>query len=166
MILKKAELLNALKTELHVLLHLASKIDAPDYRPSPKQRSTVELMRYLAIMGPIHLRAVLKDSFVMDEWVAAWKTGIPATKDISLEAAIDEIKTHAALFTSLLDNVSDEHLCGEIAMFGHKNSRASMILSLVVSHYAAYRMQLFLYLKATGHDELGTMNLWAGRDPT
>jgi hypothetical protein len=29
---------------------------------------------------------------------------------------------------------------------------------------AAYRTQLFLYLKASGRDELNTMNLWAGVD--
>jgi hypothetical protein len=28
----------------------------------------------------------------------------------------------------------------------------------------AYRMQLFLYLKACGREELGTMDLWAGVD--
>jgi hypothetical protein len=27
-----------------------------------------------------------------------------------------------------------------------------------------YRMQLFLYLKASGREELNTMNLWAGMD--
>jgi hypothetical protein len=30
---------------------------------------------------------------------------------------------------------------------------------------AAYRMQLFLYLKAFGREDLGSMNLWAGVDP-
>ena len=49
-------------------------------------------------------------------------------------------------------------------MFGRKASRGSTIVSLVLSHYAAYRMQLFLYLKACGREELNTMNLWVGRD--
>ena len=30
--------------------------------------------------------------------------------------------------------------------------------------YAAYRTQLFVYLKACGREELNTMNLWAGMD--
>jgi hypothetical protein len=34
----------------------------------------------------------------------------------------------------------------------------------VLCHYVAYRMQLFLYLKACGREELGTMNVWAGMD--
>jgi hypothetical protein len=35
---------------------------------------------------------------------------------------------------------------------------------MVLCHYVAYRMQLFLYLKECGHEELGTLDLWAGID--
>jgi len=34
----------------------------------------------------------------------------------------------------------------------------------VLNGHAAYRTQLFLYLKACGREELSTMNLWAGAD--
>jgi hypothetical protein len=36
--------------------------------------------------------------------------------------------------------------------------------TIVLNGHAAYRTQLFLYLKACGREELGTMNLWAGMD--
>ena len=36
---------------------------------------------------------------------------------------------------------------------------------LVLGGCAAYRTQIFLYLKANGREELGTSNLWAGVDP-
>jgi hypothetical protein len=29
---------------------------------------------------------------------------------------------------------------------------------------AAYKTQLFLYIKANGNHDIGTMNLWAGMD--
>jgi hypothetical protein len=35
---------------------------------------------------------------------------------------------------------------------------------MVLGGSAAYRTQLFLYLKACGREELNTMNLWAGTD--
>jgi hypothetical protein len=35
---------------------------------------------------------------------------------------------------------------------------------MVVCGHAAYRTQLFCYLKACGREELNTMNLWAGVD--
>jgi hypothetical protein len=47
---------------------------------------------------------------------------------------------------------------------GGKVSRGSTLVNLVLCGCAAYRTQLFLYLKACGREELGTMNLWAGVD--
>jgi hypothetical protein len=34
----------------------------------------------------------------------------------------------------------------------------------VLGGHAAYRTQLFCYLKSCGRDELSTMNLWGGVD--
>src|SRR5262245_28848570 len=70
MVLTKNELINSLRDEVRILLHLASKADPAklDYRPTPKQRSTIELLRYLTMVGPIHLRAVLNGGFDMDAW--------------------------------------------------------------------------------------------------
>ena len=38
---------------MRILLHLASKVDAAtlDYRPTAKQRTTLELLQYMVIMG-------------------------------------------------------------------------------------------------------------------
>ena len=49
-------------------------------------------------------------------------------------------------------------------MFGRRESRGFHIAGLVLGGHAAYRMQLFLYLKANGRDELNTFNLWGGVD--
>jgi hypothetical protein len=53
MVLTKQELIALLQKEVRLLLHLTTKIDAAvlDYRPTP-QRSTIELLRYLTMMGP------------------------------------------------------------------------------------------------------------------
>ena len=166
MVLTKTELISALQGEVRVLLHLASKAGPTqlDYRPSAKQRSTLELLQYLTIMGPIHLRAVMADSFDMDGWREAWRTGGAAAKAMSLDEVKSSIATQPALFAELLDPCSDAGLRAEIQMFGRKASRGTMLVSLVLTHYAAYRMQLFLYLKASGREELNTMNLWVGID--
>lgn len=166
MVLTKDELISALKGEIRLLLHLASKVDPAklDYRPAAKQRSLLELLQYLTIMGPIHLRGVMASAFDMEGWRKAWTTGEAAAEAMNLEQAKDAIGKHVALFTELLGPCSDADLRAEIEMFGHKASRGSMIVSLVLTHYAAYRMQLFLYLKASGREELNTLNLWAGID--
>jgi hypothetical protein len=38
-------------------------------------------------------------------------------------------------------------------------------VNLVLAGNAAYRTQIFLYLKACGREELSTANLWGGADP-
>jgi hypothetical protein len=166
MVLSKAELIGDLTNELRVIGHLASKIDpnALDYRPSAKQRSTLELLRYVTAMGPIHLRGVIADTWDMDTWRAAWNAGQAETQAMSLEQCKEALSSQAALFAELLGPVSDEALRAEVQMFGQKATRGAMLVRLVLSHYAAYRMQLFLYLKSSGREELNTMNLWVGID--
>lgn len=52
MVLTKSELVASLQNEVRILLHLASKIDRAklDYRPTPNQRSTIELLQYLTVI--------------------------------------------------------------------------------------------------------------------
>ena len=58
MVLTAPELLASLETEVRILRHLAGKADRAklEYRPTPGQRSTIELLRYLTYMGPALLR--------------------------------------------------------------------------------------------------------------
>ena len=46
MVLTKAELLTSLQKEARILGHLADKVEPAmvDYRPTPKQRSSLELL--------------------------------------------------------------------------------------------------------------------------
>ena len=65
MVLTKEELIASLQNEVRILIHLAGKIDRSklDYRPTPKQRSTIELLQYLVVMGPILIRAAKAGTF-------------------------------------------------------------------------------------------------------
>ena len=166
MVLTKDEFLSALRTEIRIVLHLASKADAAalGFRPTPKQRSTLEILQYLTILGPIHIRGVVAPSFDMEGWRAAWRAGQAAAKVMNLEQATAAIGALPALFAEVLGPCSDADLRAPIEMFGHKATRGSMLVSLVLCHYTAYRMQLFMNLKGSGGEELGTMNLWAGMD--
>ncbi len=162
MVLTKYELIGSLQNEVRILLHLAGKVDAAsiDYRPTPKQRSTIELLRYLTIMGPLLTKAAIAGTFDG----AAWGAAEQEANARSLEDTIAAIATQRDLYPTLLGDVSDEDMRGEIAMFGSQSSRGVFLVNLVLCGYAAYRTQLFCYLKACGHEELNTMNLWAGID--
>ena len=162
MALTKAELISVLQKEVRILVHLAGKVDerSLDYRPTPKQRSTIELLRYLIVMGPFLTKAILSGKFDG----AAWGVEAAACKDLSLTDTIAAIAAQAEAYPALLAGVSEDDLRVDVEMFGAKESRGASIVDLVVCGYAAYRTQIFCYLKACGREELNTMNLWAGMD--
>jgi hypothetical protein len=163
MAVTKQELIGSLQNEVRILLHLASKLDAKslDYRPSAKQRSSLELLRYLSIMGPQLVQAAKTGTFDMDGWTAA----SAAAEARNLEQTLDVIRAQSGGYAEALGPLSDADFRKEIEMFGNKTTTGAFIMNLVVSGSAAYRTQLFLYLKACGREELNTMNLWAGIDP-
>jgi len=165
MVLSKSELISSLQKEIRVLLHLATKIDDSmlDYRPTPKQRSTIELLRYLSMMGPMMIKYGLdKDtSFDRDAWMAASQ----AAEKRDFDQTVAAIAGQSDEMTALLADVPDADFQSEITTFdGNKLTRGSYLVNSVLGGFAAYRMQLFLYLKACGRDELGSSNLWNGAD--
>ncbi len=163
MVLTKSELIASLQNEVRILLHLAGKIDRSklDYRPAPKQRSTIELLRYLSMMGPTLVRYAMADT----PDPALWTTAAQAAEMRDFDQTLAAIAAHADIYATLLADVPDAAFRAEVNGFdGNKTSRGALIVNLVLCGCAAYRTQLFLYLKACGRDELGTMNLWAGVD--
>jgi hypothetical protein len=162
MVLTKPELVASLHHEVNILLHLASKVEPAmlDYRPTPKQRSTLELLRYLTLMGPALVRAAQAGRFDP----AAWTVEEKAANARSFEQTVEALASLKEQYASLLGGMSDADFREEVEMFGQKYSRGGFIVNNVLSGHAAYRTQLFLYLKACGRSELSTMNLWGGMD--
>jgi hypothetical protein len=163
MVLTKAELTGSLQNEIRILLHLASKVDPGqlDYRPTPKQRSTIELLKYLSLMGPFTVEAAKTGTFDVNGWTAAQE----ATKAKNFEQVLADIAAIPASYAAVLDGMPDEAFRDEVELFGRKTTRGAFMVNTILGGYAAYRTQLFCYLKACGREELNTMNLWAGMDP-
>lgn len=163
MVLTKAELIGSLQNEVRILRHLVGKVDQTslDYRPTSKQRSTNELLQYLTIMGPELIKAAKAGGFDPASWTAAAE----AAKGRSLEQTKAAIASCGDTYVSLLADVTDADFRREIEMFGNRTTLGAFIINLVLGGHAAYRTQLFLYLKSCGREELNTMNLWAGMDP-
>ena len=86
----------------------------------------------------------------------------PPTRDF--DQTLAAIAGHTDRYATLLDTMSDADFREEIEMFGRKTIRGPFIVNLVLCGCAAYRTQLFMYLKACGREELSTMNLWGGVD--
>jgi hypothetical protein len=164
MVLSKAELVGLLQNEVRILLHLASKIDRAklDYRPTPKQRSTLDLVRYLSMMGPALVTAVKQGNFDPPAWTVDEK----AAEARDFDQAVAAIAAQSATYPKLLADVTDADLRVEVSLFGEPAApRGVQFVNLLFASCVAYRTQLFLYLKACGREELNTWNLWSGIDP-
>lgn len=166
MVLTKEELVAALQNEVRILAHLAGKVDKAklDYRPTPKQRSTLELLQYMAIMGPTQVAVIKGGIFNRAALSAAWSPAESAAKKMTVEQAVSAIRAQSEEYAGLFRGWTEADMRSEVDMFGTKSSRGALLVNLVLSGYAAYRTQLFCYLKSCGREELNTMNLWAGVD--
>src|SRR5216117_1703336 len=105
MVLTKEELIASLQNEVRILLHLAGKIDRSklDYRPTPKQRSTIELLQYLVAMGPMLLRSIKAGSF--DQ--AAWQAAVKEANAMNFDQVLGAIENQQTLYPQLVDAYSD-----------------------------------------------------------
>lgn len=164
MVLTRSELIASLQNEVRILLHLTTKIDRTmlDYRPSPKQRSMLELLRYLTVMGPELVRAAKAGTFDADAWTAAEKAA--DAKDF--DQALADLAAQGERYATLIEGFSDAELREPVSVFGMgpSTSRGEFLVNTVLCGCAAYRTQVFLYLKACGRHELSTWNLWGGMD--
>src|SRR2546427_2430858 len=90
MVLTREELIASLQSEVRILVHLAGKVDKSqlDYRPTPKQRTTLELLQYMAIMGPTQVGVIKAGAFNRPALMAAWKPADTASKAMSFDEAV------------------------------------------------------------------------------
>src|SRR6266545_3939180 len=104
MVLTKPELVTVLQNEVRILLHLASKIDPKQlgYRPTPKQRSTIELLKYLSIMGPFLVQAATTGFDA-----AAWQTANQAAEARDFDETLKVIAGQADAYARMLADMSD-----------------------------------------------------------
>jgi hypothetical protein len=160
MVLTREELVASLQNEVRILLHLASKIDRSqlDYRPTSNQRSTLELLRYLTMMGPECIACIRCGVFDPTSWQAAQA----AADRLDFDQVLAALEKQSTRYAELIGEFSDADLRDKIDLLFWKGSRGSVIVNLVLCGQAAYRAQLFLYLKACGCAELSTSNLWGG----
>ena len=130
MVLTKDELLSTLKKEVRILTHLADKVEPSmvDYRPTPKQRSTLELLRYLTNMGPQLVKAAKSGAFDRETWQAAAKAA--DARDFAQTVAV--LKKQGDEYATLLSDMTDADFRAEITGFdGKPVSKGAFINNLV-----------------------------------
>jgi hypothetical protein len=148
-----------------IIIHLFSKFspEGYDYRPSPGQRSTLELLRYLSICAIAGIRSMSENNW---ELFAGYRERAKDMAASEFPAAMERQKQEIFEF---FGSVSDETLrTGETSMPGGGGMMLPLgtaILNGPAKWLAAYKMQLFLYAKAAGASGIKTSNVWQGVDP-
>lgn len=156
----KNELRDSLIHELKVIRTLMTKLPegAGDYRPSPDQRSTLELAHYLCKVGQGCVRAGLEGSF---EWFGSEGGRYDSLRFAEIPAVLDqEITEISRLFAEMTDeDFADKTVDMQAAGMGTWKLQG-WLLNTALKFTAAYKLQLFLYAKAAGNGALDTFDAW------
>ena len=159
----KDQLADSLARECDIAIHLFSKIapDAYDYQPSAEQRTTLALLRYLAICASAGIHCM-----VHKDWkrFAGYRESVQDMPAVEFPAAMKRQKQEILEFFA---STPEEVLRTQEAPmpYGTMMPLGLAIVEGPLKWLAEYKMQLFLYAKASGASELKTSNLWRGVDP-
>lgn len=158
MITKEQYLKSVLK-EIDIIKHLAEKVtpEMLSYRPTGKQRSTLELMQYIGHVTHTSVSAYIAGD--QNVYMELAKNG----EGVSYENFMSKMDEQAEFVKSKLSDLTEEDMNRESTIWG-TTAPLSMQLLGVLKNLVAYKMQLFLYIKANGNESIGTSNLWAGVD--
>ncbi len=155
----KEQYLQSLLKEIDIIKHLAEKIDRAklEYRPTEKQRSTLELLQYIGQM----VTTAVNGYIAGDQQV--YIDGMKAKDSVTFENFISKMDEQAEFAKEKMGALTEEDMMKESTIFGNSRSLAMHLLQVLKS-VTAYKMQLFLYIKASGNSSIGTSNLWGGHD--
>lgn len=144
---------------MDIIRHLGTKVEASmlEYKPSEKQRSMLELMNYLGHI--FDLATTICIAGTSSNYMELAKNAPVVTfENFDL---VMQMQTKTVV--EKIQALTDEDFAKEIEIFGNKDTLAMHLFG--VSKWAvAYKMQLFLYIKACGKHDINTSNLWRGVD--
>lgn len=159
MIYSKQSLINGIAKEFHILKHLSTKVthENVDHKFSEPQRDVKELMIYL---GYALERQII--NFVKGEWdTATFADMADLSSNFDRKTWDAVLDKSLAKITTIIEGMTDEQCNESITMFGSSAPRFEYIANNILTTLGAYKMQLFLQLKAAGLTDLNSMNLWA-----
>ena len=144
---------------MSIINHLIEKIPADkyDFKLMDNQRTVADLLHYLSSIFSDTLQ-VMKSG---DQDL--YKT-LPKTPAITPENATAQMNAEVEKEKELLATWTEEDLKAPISLFGGPQmSKGTMLVDYLLQWAAAYKMQLFLYIKQMGIN-VGTSNVWGGMD--
>lgn len=163
--ISKEQFLESLAHESNICKHLHGKLkqlppEALEFRFSEKQRSTLELLQYLAHCAIVPMRAILAN-----DW-SNIQDAVAKSKETTFESFHADLDRQLEECGAALAGIGEEEFrtrTGALPM-GMSKPLGLALIEFPLKFMAAYRLQLFLHLKAAGLTELGTANCWMGVD--
>jgi len=156
--LTKNDVRDSILNEYKVIKQLASKLPegSEDYRISEDQRSTIEILRYLTLLGPGTVHAAIDNGF---GWFGENGAAVESLTLADIPAHLDGAM---AEMNALFDGMSDEDFASrEVSVEGMGDwTIQTWLLNTTCKFVPAYKLMLFHHAKAAGNSELGTWDAW------
>lgn len=161
--LTKPEFLAALARETRILTHLAKQLQPQhlEFRFTPPQRSTRELLQYLAIHNQASVQWFLAGNW--DHWDALEAQ----SKAIDLASFPKALKAQERAVAKLLEPIGERAWRTRAVPLPGGGRRTlplgQALFEVTLTQAIGYRMQLFLQAKAAGLAHLNSNDLWRGK---
>ena len=160
--LSKDELIESIVKEITIIEHLFTKIPDGklDYRPTQKQRSMRELLQYLSQSPAASVKAIHAGNQM------PYREVKERAKDLDFDAFDAAMEEQCREVRQTIESMNHDELEEEVDIFntGKPSKRRRLLVEMTLKNLVGYKMQLFLYIKASGNEEIGTMNVWHGFD--
>jgi hypothetical protein len=157
----KENFLNTVTHEFAVIKHLAEKVPphTEGYKPTENQRTTLELLQYVSVVFGVATKAIVTGD------MSVFGTDMPASASTTFENFSEMMDMQDTLIKKLVSPMTEEEMAVTMNMFNQgEKPKGVYLIESVLKWIVAYKMQLFLYIKASGNSNIGTSNLWAGVD--
>lgn len=158
----KQHLLNNIKKEINICRRLYTKIlpDQMDFRPKEGMRSTLELLQYLSVI----IEAMPKywlEKHDMD-FNTFYTSTMNASKEIPHEEFLNAMEKQMDRIKDLFNQISEEDLLQKEIDYpwGGKAPLGEAIIATSIKWAAAYKLQLFLFIKLSQDTVLSTGDAW------
>ncbi len=160
----KQHLLNSIEKEIQICRRLYTKIpaDQMNFRPKEGVRSTLELLQYLSIAGTLMPTYWLKESET--DFTAFYVANTTASKSMPAEQFLTVMDEQLVKLKDLFNQITEVDLMQKEITYPWTGGKAALgegIISTSIKWLAAYKLQLFLFIKLSGDQPLATADAWA-----
>jgi len=132
-----------------------------NYRPGKNMRNSLELLRYISFCGTECTRIMVLDAMKTEKW-EQYTAAAEKSKQMKPGQFLKTMDTQIKDIKKLFAGISEKDFASrKVTMFsGKKMSLGEALMQAPVRFMSGYRMQLFLYAKASGSSKLGSKDCW------